>query len=112
MGDRPGQPGRRRVCSAPWRPPASSQVPGIAPCPALHSGLREHASAEMPETGRAVPDMHESLSRYDVTVTVGYQGGSLPTRPHSLQQPTRRHDTGPQPAHRSLSTTPSHRHVR
>ena len=25
-----------------------------------------------------MPDMHESLSRYDVTVTVGYQGGSLP----------------------------------
>jgi transposase len=44
---------------------------GIVPCPALHSGLREHASAEMPKTGRTVPDMHESLSRYDVTVTVG-----------------------------------------
>jgi len=49
----------------------------------------------MPQTGRTLPDMHESLSRYDVTVTVGCQGGSLPDPAHSLQQPTRRHDTGP-----------------
>ena len=54
------------------------RVPGIVLCSALHSGLREHASAEMSETGRTVLDMHESLSRYDVTVTVGYEGGSSP----------------------------------
>jgi hypothetical protein len=32
----------------------------------------------MSKTGRTVLDMHESLSRYDVTVTVGCEGGSLP----------------------------------
>ena len=32
----------------------------------------------MPETGRTVPDMNEPLSRYDVTVTVGCDGGYRP----------------------------------
>jgi len=32
----------------------------------------------MPETGRTVPDMNEPLSRYDVTVTVGCDGGYCP----------------------------------
>jgi hypothetical protein len=36
------------------------------------------ASSEMSETGLTVPDMNEPLSRYDVTVTVGCDGSSLP----------------------------------
>jgi hypothetical protein len=32
----------------------------------------------MSDTGRTVPDMNEPLSRYDVTVTVGCDGSSLP----------------------------------
>jgi hypothetical protein len=36
------------------------------------------ASPEMSETGLTVPDMNEPLSRYDVTVTVGCDGSSLP----------------------------------
>ena len=32
----------------------------------------------MSETGRTVPDMNEPLSRYDITVTVGCDGGYLP----------------------------------
>ena len=32
----------------------------------------------MSETGRTVPDMNEPLSRYDVTVTVGCDGGYCP----------------------------------
>jgi hypothetical protein len=32
----------------------------------------------MSQTGLAVPDMNEPLSRYDVTVTIGCDGGCLP----------------------------------
>ena len=32
----------------------------------------------MSETGLTVPDMNEPLSRYDVTVTIGCDGGYLP----------------------------------
>ncbi len=46
---------------------------------------------------RTVPDMNELLSRYDVTVTVAWDGGSPPGRPRSRRQPTGRHGAG-QPA--------------
>jgi hypothetical protein len=36
------------------------------------------ACAEMSETGLTVPDMNESASRYDITVTIGCDGGYLP----------------------------------
>jgi hypothetical protein len=42
------------------------------------SGCREHGQPEMSETGRTVPDMNEPLSRFNVTVTVGCDGGYLP----------------------------------
>jgi hypothetical protein len=32
----------------------------------------------MSKTERTVPDMNEPLNRYDITVTVGCDGGSLP----------------------------------
>ena len=32
----------------------------------------------MSQTGRTVPDMNEPLSRYNITVTVGCDGGYLP----------------------------------
>ena len=41
-------------------------------------GLRRISSAEMSETGLTVPDMNEPLSRYNITVTVGCDGGYLP----------------------------------
>jgi hypothetical protein len=37
-------------------------------------GFGSTASPEMSETGLTVPDMNEPLRRYDVTVTVGWDG--------------------------------------
>jgi hypothetical protein len=47
-------------------------------CSVWLSGLREDIQPEMSDTGRTVPDMNEPLSRYNVTVTVGCDGGELP----------------------------------
>ena len=41
-------------------------------------GSTSISSPEMSETALTVPDMNEPLSRYDVTVTAGCEGGSLP----------------------------------
>jgi hypothetical protein len=41
-------------------------------------GFGSIASPEMSQTGRTVPDMNEPLSRYNVTVTAGCDGGYLP----------------------------------
>jgi hypothetical protein len=41
-------------------------------------GFGSISSPEMSDTGRTVPDMNEPLTRYDVTVTVGCDGSSLP----------------------------------
>jgi hypothetical protein len=41
-------------------------------------GFGSMSSPGMSDTGRTVPDMNEPLSRYDVTVTVGCDGSSLP----------------------------------
>jgi hypothetical protein len=41
-------------------------------------GIKSISSAEMSETGLTVPDMNEPLSRYNITVTVGCDGGYLP----------------------------------
>jgi hypothetical protein len=41
-------------------------------------GFGSLSGPEMSQTGRTVPDMYEPLSRYDVTVTVGCDGGDLP----------------------------------
>jgi len=41
-------------------------------------GFREHVQPEMPETGRTVTDMDEPLSRFNVTVTAGCDGGYRP----------------------------------
>ena len=41
-------------------------------------GFASRTRPEMSETGRTVPDMHEPLSRFDVTVTVGCEDGARP----------------------------------
>ena len=41
-------------------------------------GLRAYPARKMSETGLTVPDMNEPLSRYNMTVTVGGDGGHLP----------------------------------
>ena len=48
-----------------------------APFPGIQ-GFESTSRPEMSETGRTVPDMNEPLSSYDVTVTVGSDGRSLP----------------------------------
>ena len=57
------------------RPVASRMIQ----CPVLSEafqGFGSISSPEMSETGLTVPDMNEPLSRYNVTVTVGCDGGS------------------------------------
>ena len=41
-------------------------------------GFWNTSSLDMSDTGRTVPDMDEPLSRYNITVTVGCDGDSLP----------------------------------
>ena len=60
---------------------AVRSVPADNPRPGAHrgfQGVESISGAEMSDTGLTVPDMNESLSRYDITVTVGCDGGCLP----------------------------------
>jgi hypothetical protein len=61
---------------------AVRQLPGIIPSSPVLSvtfqGSGSIAGPELSETGRTVPDMHEPLSRCDVTVTAGCDGGHRP----------------------------------
>jgi hypothetical protein len=50
-------------------------------CPVLSTAFQGFGSISIPEMSQAertVPDMNEPLSRYNVTVTVGCDGGSRP----------------------------------
>ena len=50
---------------------------------------------EMSDTGLTVPCMTKLPRRYDVTITVGRDGGDHPNRPSSPWRPSRRHQPGP-----------------
>jgi hypothetical protein len=57
------------------------ELPRGDPWSGAHRGFQGSgsiSSAEMSETGLTVPDMNEPLSRYNITVTVGCDGGYLP----------------------------------
>jgi hypothetical protein len=57
---------------------APSQIPVVQSPARGFQAVASISSSEMSETGRTVPDMNEPLNRYDVTVTVGCDGGYLP----------------------------------
>ena len=65
----------------PWMLTAVRSFPAENPWSGAHRGFQGVESisvAEMSDTGLTVPDMNESLSRYDITVTAGCDGGCLP----------------------------------
>jgi hypothetical protein len=66
------------VAHAGGRPAAPQGFSGQSGARGGFQGVGSISSREMSETGLMVPDMTEPLSRYDVTVTIGSDGGSLP----------------------------------
>ena len=57
---------------------SASSVIRLSDAQRAFQGFGSISNREMSETGRTVPDMHEPLSCYNITVTVGCDGSHLP----------------------------------